>query len=117
MNSTEASSSRSPHTLLNRELERIHISKGMLKIRVNVMELGRFTLREVRARPVTSSIILQQQGERNARRGSNRRVFQQFPENGRVLPAVLWNQYLGYFGAAILSAFACLAMIKSLILS
>jgi len=31
-------------SLLKWLLERIHISKGMLKIRISVMELGRFTL-------------------------------------------------------------------------
>ncbi len=44
MNSAEASNSFSPFTLLKRPLERIHISRGMLKIRMSVMELGRFTL-------------------------------------------------------------------------
>src|ERR1700757_3456208 len=71
MNSTDASISRSPQTLFKREMERIHISRGMLKIRMSVMELGRFTLREVRAPPVASSIILHEQRERNARRGLN----------------------------------------------
>jgi hypothetical protein len=41
----EASHSRSPVVPLKRELKRIHISRGMLKIRISVMELGRFTLR------------------------------------------------------------------------
>src|ERR1700676_4569525 len=44
MKSAEASNSLSPLTLLKRLLARIHISKGMLKIRISVMELGRFTL-------------------------------------------------------------------------
>src|SRR5271169_3907591 len=43
MNRAEASNSLSPFTLLKRPLERIHISRGMLKIRMSVMELGRFT--------------------------------------------------------------------------
>src|SRR5260370_26071798 len=41
--SADASNSFSPCTLLNRTLERIHISRGMLKMRISVMELGRFT--------------------------------------------------------------------------
>jgi hypothetical protein len=41
----EASNSFSPVTLLKRLLQRIHISRGMLKMRISVMELGRFTLR------------------------------------------------------------------------
>src|SRR5882757_7650207 len=45
MKMAEASNSFSPVTLLNRPLERTHISRGMLKIRISVMELGRFTLR------------------------------------------------------------------------
>src|SRR5579864_3422370 len=45
INSAEASSSFSPFTLLKRALDKIQISKGMLKIRISVMELGRFTLR------------------------------------------------------------------------
>src|SRR3954470_20407635 len=50
INRAEASSSLSPLTLLNRALDRIHISRGMLKIRISVMELGRFTAREAPAR-------------------------------------------------------------------
>src|SRR5882724_4886031 len=45
INSADASNSFSPVTLLKRGLARIHISRGMLKIRISVMELGRFTLR------------------------------------------------------------------------
>ena len=44
MNSAEASNSFSPFTLVKRLLERIQISRGMLKMRISVMELGRFTL-------------------------------------------------------------------------
>src|SRR5450631_2722132 len=43
MKIAEASNSFSPCRLLNRPLARIHISRGMLKIRISVMELGRFT--------------------------------------------------------------------------
>src|SRR3954468_12026967 len=46
MNTSDASNSFSPCTLLKRALERIHISKGMLSIRVSVMDLGRFTTRQ-----------------------------------------------------------------------
>src|ERR1700733_492821 len=67
MNRAEASSSFSPFTLLNRPLESIHISRGMLKIRMSVMELGRFTLQGA---PVASRnpvlIMLHGQRERNA---------------------------------------------------
>src|ERR1700728_3667236 len=66
MNSAEASNSFSPLTLLKWLLERIHISRGMLKIRISVVELGRFTLRES---PVASRnlvlIILLGKRERN----------------------------------------------------
>jgi hypothetical protein len=51
MNSAEASNSFSPFTLVKRLLERIHISRGMQKIRMSVMELGRFKLRGRSRRP------------------------------------------------------------------
>ena len=44
MNTAEASNSFSPFTLLKRLLEIIQISRGMLAMRISVMELGRFTL-------------------------------------------------------------------------
>ena len=69
MNSAEASNSFSPLTLLKWVLERIHISRGMLKIRLSVMELGRFTLRgspEASRNPVL--IILLGNRERNGRK-------------------------------------------------
>jgi hypothetical protein len=51
MNKAEASNSRSPENApfatLKRALDRIHMSKGMQRIRISVMELGRFTLREI----------------------------------------------------------------------
>lgn len=53
MNKADASNSFSPFTLLKRALERIQISKGMLKIRMSVMELGRFTRREGAGRAAT----------------------------------------------------------------
>src|SRR5215831_7621646 len=43
MNSADASNSFAPFALLKRELERIQISRGMLRMRLSVMELGRFT--------------------------------------------------------------------------
>src|SRR5579863_7873020 len=43
MNTIEASNSFSPFSLLKRLLERIQISRGMLRMRISVMELGRFT--------------------------------------------------------------------------
>src|SRR5215469_166689 len=54
MKITEANNSLSPEMPLKRGLRRIHISKGMLKMRINVMELGRFTLRGSGGRPVTN---------------------------------------------------------------
>ena len=61
MNKAEASNSFSPFWLLNRALERIQISKGMLKMRISVMELGRFTTQSGfrRANRNTCLIILQ----------------------------------------------------------
>src|ERR1700722_284054 len=44
MNTAEASNSFSPFWLLKRLLEIIQISRGMLRMRISVMELGRFTL-------------------------------------------------------------------------
>ena len=43
MNKAEANSSFCPLALVKRLLERIQISSGMLKMRVSVMEFGRFT--------------------------------------------------------------------------
>lgn len=43
INRAEASNSFSPFWLLNRPVERIQINSGILKMRTNVMELGRFT--------------------------------------------------------------------------
>jgi len=43
MNSAEARSSFSPPVFWKRLVDRIQISSGMLKMRVSVMELGRFT--------------------------------------------------------------------------
>jgi hypothetical protein len=43
MNRAEAKNSFSPPVLAKRLVERIQISSGMLKMRVNVMEFGRFT--------------------------------------------------------------------------
>src|ERR1700683_302587 len=75
MNSAEASNSFSPLTLLKWLLERIHISRGMLKIRISVMELGRFTLRES---PVASRnlvlIILLGKRERNGSKVTGKEV-------------------------------------------
>src|ERR1700690_1217220 len=43
MNRAEAKSSFSPLVLGKRLVERIHINSGILKMRLSVMELGRFT--------------------------------------------------------------------------
>src|SRR5690242_11518058 len=51
MNSAEASSSFSPFALGKRLVDRIQIRAGMLKMRVSVMELGRFTADSSRGRP------------------------------------------------------------------
>ena len=67
MKMAEASNSFSPLMLLKRGLESIQSSNGMQKMRINVMELGRFTSSGDRA----MEIILHGQGERNA--GSRRR--------------------------------------------
>src|SRR5579863_4420113 len=61
MNTIDARSSFSPFTLLKRPLEIIQINRGMLRMRISVMELGRFTTRR------TELIILHGCGERNAR--------------------------------------------------
>src|SRR3954465_2608647 len=44
MNKADAKISFAPCTLLKWELERIQTSKGILQMRLSVMELGRFTL-------------------------------------------------------------------------
>src|ERR1700757_1302293 len=68
MKMNEASSSLSPFTPLKRGLNRIHISRGMLKIRVSVMELGRFTIGEAPgAGRLPVLIMLHGEVERNAR--------------------------------------------------
>ena len=74
MNNADASSSFSPVALLKRELERIQISKGMLAMRVNVMELGRFT-RTYSSTAQVKLIMLPAGRERNAREA---RVVYQF---------------------------------------
>src|SRR5260370_1394248 len=43
INIAEASNSLAPCSLLKRLEDRIHISRGMLQMRISVMELGRFT--------------------------------------------------------------------------
>ena len=43
MNIAEASSSLAPCSLLKWLEDRIQISRGILQMRINVMELGRFT--------------------------------------------------------------------------
>src|SRR5208337_4341267 len=67
MNNAEASNSFSPLTLLKRGLDRIQISRGMLAMRISVMELGRFTLRDGSGgQSETRLIMLHGKGERNA---------------------------------------------------
>jgi hypothetical protein len=63
MNSAEANNSFSPVTLLKRPLERIHISRGMLKMRISVMELGRFTLLGWLRRPAGIQVDYAPRGE------------------------------------------------------
>ena len=43
MNNAEARISFSPLTLLSRLVESTHMSNGIMQMRINVMELGRFT--------------------------------------------------------------------------
>src|SRR5205807_8191237 len=70
MNRAEASSSFSPVALEKRLLERIQIRRGMLKMRISVMELGRFTAQSGfrRANRNACLIILQRYRERNVRK-------------------------------------------------
>src|SRR5271167_4081288 len=70
MNTAEASNSFSPFWLLKWLLEIIQISRGMLAMRISVMELGRFTLLGgSRDRPEDELIILLGSGERNVTEG------------------------------------------------
>src|SRR5262252_998850 len=46
MNNADASNSFAPCVLLKCEPERIQTSRGILQMRLNVMEFGRFTLQE-----------------------------------------------------------------------
>ena len=123
MNTSEASNSFSPCTLLKRALERIHISKGMLSIRVSVMELGRFTTRQAAGAgnhldyaPLVSGT---QWTEGLIPRGeTGSRTVTGFAQIFRILPRRDEPGPIGYFAAgASLSAFDCFAMIMSLILS
>jgi hypothetical protein len=71
MNTADASNSFSPFWLLKRLLEIIQISRGMLRMRISVMELGRFTLLGgSRDRPEDELIILHASGERNVTDGT-----------------------------------------------
>src|ERR1700730_14426846 len=121
MNSAEASNSFSPFTLLKRPLERIHISKGMLKMRMSVMELGRFTLGAApEASRISVLIILHRNRERNAKKHyvTTARINHRGHEGAQSFapPCPRWRSV--YFGAGdILSALGCLAIIRSLILS
>ena len=105
MKSPEASHSFSPFALEKRLLERIQISKGMLKMRISVMELGRFTAKSSpsEAFPGLELIILHQGGERNERNCHPH-------SEGRVrLSSSAEVKF--YLGAVMLLAFACLAII------
>src|ERR1700728_366603 len=72
MNIAEASSSLAPCSLLKWLEDKIQISRGILQMRINVMELGRFTAAQQlsRRRPERDSIILHAAGERNKGKGS-----------------------------------------------
>src|ERR1039457_2664687 len=88
MKIAEASNSFSPFTLLKRPLERIHISRGMLKMRMSVMELGRFILRAApEARQVPVLIILHGKRERNASEALRRKCKDRKNEPQRVTEA------------------------------
>ncbi len=67
MNIAEASNSFAPCALLKWFEDRIQISKGMLQMRISVMEFGRFTAaREVSGRaPELKLIMLHGARERN----------------------------------------------------
>src|ERR1700733_9929974 len=68
MKTAEASNSLLPCSLLKRLEERIQISRGILQMRISVMELGRFTAARHRFRKgdrKTDLIILHGAGERN----------------------------------------------------
>src|ERR1039457_4521955 len=71
MNSAEASNSFCPLLLGNRLVERIQISSGMLKMRVSVMEFGRFTAGtgwsgQTEPKPAMARLSSTAQGESNA---------------------------------------------------
>src|ERR1700722_2938088 len=131
MKSAEASNSFSPFTLLKRLLARIHISKGMLKMRISVMELGRFTRRGGFGRQPGSSFDYppRQQGTQWTNHFGRDVAGTALPEAASIvvpaetLPATSLRDTIisgktAYFGAgAVLSALGCLAMIASLILS
>ena len=68
MKIAEASSSFAPWSLLKWLEDRIQISRGILQMRISVMELGRFTAARHRFRKgdrKTGLIILHDAGERN----------------------------------------------------
>src|SRR5579863_4038802 len=69
MKIAEASNSLAPCSLLKRLEDKIQISRGILKMRISVMELGRFTAaQQFSGRPPEDSlIILHGAGERNKR--------------------------------------------------
>src|SRR5438270_8917014 len=125
MNRAEASNSCLPFTLLKRPLDRIHISRGMLKIRISVMELGRFTARGGSGGQPESNLIMRhgnrERNGRKMRRTTHRDVVcyistRRSQGTGKTLPTTsLQNRYFG--AGAILPALPCLATIMSLILS
>src|SRR5450631_1522920 len=125
MKIAEASNSFSPCRLLNRPLARIHISRGMLKIRISVMELGRFTrLGGSGGQPESSFDYAprkegtQWKGDLLQRRSSLRLCRVQQPSSWRQRRCKQCLYRGDYFGAgAIAPALGCLAMIRSLTVS
>ena len=61
MNSAEARISFSPFALLSRLVDSTHMSSGIMQMRINVMELGRFTRKTaVRSTPEAIPLIILQ---------------------------------------------------------
>jgi ribosomal protein S28E/S33 len=61
MNSAEARISFSPFTLVSRLVESTHMSSGIMQMRINVMEFGRFTRKDrCGSYPIGDTLIILQ---------------------------------------------------------
>src|SRR6185437_17072899 len=70
MNSAEARISFSPFALLSRLVDRTHMSSGIIQMRINVMELGRFTRKTAMGvRPCRYLIILHRDSRKQRAKG------------------------------------------------